>query len=681
MKALFSFFTGISLRFRYVTLLLVAVVLVLGGVAISQLNQELLPPIEFPQTIILAQVSGMTSDQVLNVVTKRLEESLDKVDEVVNLESTTTGAFGSVITARNNFGVNQVKLINKIQAAVDEVWLPQRRIEPAEGANPQDFAKSLLSDLTPDSLIYIASKDTSFLFQLTPEIWATFSDDTVKQVLAYLSNQVAQTGGSALQQLVDQEIAPQLGTLDLVARVQVSGGQALPGDATVLASNEIAKTESLLLQLSPEVWSVVAPKAGLTALDDTAVKTLQAVEYTVPTTVPALPASWQMDHFSDAGDLLEVRTLTVTAAGLFNKFYTSGYIAGALGQTNDLTPETVTQFLAIDPGLVNYFDADQLAALPADVFAVLPQEYIAGLDGFTRDALAAAALAKSVTGKDAVREPVDLPTQWQIAPPQIITFSFADLPLATFSLSTKAVGTASDDNSLTTAPQDDTTDTATDVTSTTDQTDTTVVVQDIPEGPALPLLFSALGGFLGIELNTADDLINIQLPEAQAAQFGGGSLSAGQLLNFLMLLADPSNLPAGVEVPSIPINPTAIIGAFSPDAVAFLAQYDPTFLPTISADVFNAFSDEVLALPQIAPPLGDVWSALAGQPQFADTSLKTAGDLVAIGGGKASTVLNTINSEIPEQYAGYEVRLFDSLSPAAVRYLAQQEPDFYKNLE
>ena len=61
MKSLFSLFTRLSLRFYIITLVLVVIFVALGVVAITQLQQELLPPIEFPQTVILTQASGMSS--------------------------------------------------------------------------------------------------------------------------------------------------------------------------------------------------------------------------------------------------------------------------------------------------------------------------------------------------------------------------------------------------------------------------------------------------------------------------------------------------------------------------------------------------------------------------------------------------------------------------------------------
>src|SRR5215813_5438062 len=132
MKSFFSSLTKLSLRFRYITLMLVVTVSLLGLVAVTQLKQELLPSIAFPQTVILTQVSGMSSDQVMNTITKRLAAAVDTVDPIVNIESTTTGAFGSVIIALNNFGLNQDKIEGQIQGVLDSVWLPVRRIAPSE---------------------------------------------------------------------------------------------------------------------------------------------------------------------------------------------------------------------------------------------------------------------------------------------------------------------------------------------------------------------------------------------------------------------------------------------------------------------------------------------------------------------------------------------------------------------
>jgi len=689
MKAFFNFVTSLTLRFRAITITLVFVLLVAGVVAVNQLNQELLPPIDLPQTIILAQASGMDGDQVLNVFTERLEPQISDIEDIINIESTTSGAFGTVITAFNDFGLDQERLRDELRATLNEVWFPLRTITPPEGEDPQAFAASLFSDMPPELALYLAQVDSNFLFQLSPEVWALLPDETVNAVLAYLADQTDQseTNRSALQRLVDKEVVPQLNAIADVANVAVAGGQALPGDESSLTVDPDAVQDeeaiSLLLRLSPDVWDVVSDRVdGVDTLDDSAVDALSSVDYDLPATPPALPESWQFEHFSDASDLIEIATISTPIATLLNDFADTGVMRGALGQTNDLTPETVNRMLEIDPTLVQYFDAEHLVAMSQDVFQTLPDDYIANLDGFTRDALAAASLAESITGEDAQRTPVDLPGPWRIQPPQIITFSFADIPLATFSVSTSGgVSDLADD-----VVQDADAESNETVDETTADGEDAGAVEaassfdDVPEGPELPPIFALIGGGLGIELDTADDLLAIQLPEEFAALIGTSTASAADLLNLLTLPApDPETLPEGVEVPQIPIDPAVLVGSLSPEVFGFIAENDPSFISSLAPQVYNFFSDAVLE--EFAPPLDDAWNVLAGQPQFADMPLVTAADVVEIGDGEPSSVLNAINEAVPQRFEGYEVRLFDSLSPAVVRYFALNEDDFYQNLD
>jgi len=681
MKSLFSGLTALSLRFRAVTLALVILLSIAGVVAVTQMRQELIPGVEFPQTIILAQATGMTSEQVLNVLTSRLENALDGVEEVVNLESSTTGAFGAVITARNNFGVNQRRLRDNIQNAINTVWLPARHIAPPEGANAAEFAQGLLGDLTPDILIYLQETDASFLFQLSPEVWSALSDETVQTVLAYLASQSEAVNSSdALRLLVEQEVVPALENIEQLASISVSGGQILPGEGEIAPTPvpvDGVEAPSRLLDLTPEVWAAVSAKVeGLSALDDSAVETLSGVPFTIPEGVPALPESWLMDRFKDARDLREMRTLTRSIGTVFNRFLETGEIKGALGQTDDLTVDDINQMLAVEPTLVQYFEAEHLVSMSDEAFAALPADYITGLDGLTRDQLAALALAAAISGEAAQPTPVDLPSQWRVQPPQLISFSFDDIPLATFSIS--GTGEAVEVDAV-----GDVLEAPVETGDQPEGTQEAPVVQEIPEGPRLPLVFNFLGTFIGLELNTADDLINIQLPAEMAAQFGGtASLSAGDLLNFLLLLDNPEALPEGAPAMTIPGGARGIISQLSPEVIAFIAEYDPTFLPGLSANVVSAFDIEVLlTVPGAEIPLDTVWNTLSGQAQFAEIPLRTAQDIVEIGNGEPSTVLNTINENVPEQFAGYEVRLFDSLTPGVIDYFTAVEPEFFANLD
>jgi len=567
MRAFLSLPTRSAVNFRWVTLALTLIVIGLGVRAATLLKQELLPPVEFPQTIILAQVAGMSSDQVLKVVTERLEAEISKIPEIVNLNSTTTGAFGAVIVAANNFGENQTRLRDEVQAAIDRVWFPSRQISAPPGEAPQDFARRLLGDLDPETLLYWANRRANFLFQLDAAVWSALPEATVRAALAYLAQQDASSNAdkSALQRLVEQQIVPQVNALDAVASVVVSGGQALPGETIAQLSSveDDPLANSALLQLSPDAWRAAASRLGLTELNADVIETLRGETVRIPTAPPTLPPSWQMDFFFTADDLLEIASATRSTAQALNGFVSSGVIRGAKAKTDDLTVSDVERMLAIDPTMIEVFEADQLAALPAEVLAILPQDFLEGLDGFTRDALAARALAQSLTGQS-VELSVNLPSAWRIAPPQIISFSFANIPLATFS-----------------------------VFSTADA-----------EAP---------------EVAQVDDS---QAQEQTGGTAGGG---LGQLLGAL----------GGIFAQAAANNPLA---------------------------------------------LGQEWNTLAERPEMT-RPLATAIDLLAYGEGSAARILNQINAEVPQAFSGYEVRLFNSLTPQTVAFFAQQEADFFAKLD
>ncbi|QPC81255.1 efflux RND transporter permease subunit [Phototrophicus methaneseepsis] len=716
MRWFFDIITRLSVRFRLVTFALVILVIVMGGVAASELQQELLPPVEFPQTIILAQVSGMTSDQVLNVVTTRLEEEIDAVPEVVNIESTTSSTIGAIIIASNDFGVDQQHLQGEIQAAIDSMWLPQRRIVPPEGADSQVFAAERLAELPGDVLLYLASNNSNFAFQLSPEVWSALNDETFTAFASYLATQTLQDDGekTALQRLIEQELVPQLENASLVASVNISGGQSLPGEAeaavTLTEDAQDSEGEVLLLQLTPDVRRVIAERLGVAAIDETTIGSLGLDAPTLPETIPTLPAGWLEPGFKSAADLQEMVTLTRSLGDVFNEFYETGKIVGALGQTDDLTPDDVTQLLAIEPSLVEDLNADQLAALPDDVFAALPDDYIDSLDGFTRDALAASSLATTLAGEAEIA-PETLPTSWRIQPPQIITFSLSDLPLATFSIFSTGEGTAaSSADEVVESESSNEAVAATDDTESTTETVTDVEPEDYPEGPELPAIYPLMGDLFGAEMDTADDLLFIQPSGELAESFGVSSFSAAEFFNTLTLFGESFGAmgqgdsdTAGMEMPEINIAEfvpalnecgvgllditggnfniaETLVGCLSPDAVAFLIENDPDFAPSLNAEVIGYFSLDVLALDGISPVLSDVWSTLANQPQFIEMPLATADDLIALGNGSVASVLNTINDNVPERFTGYEVRLFDSLTPTLIMYFQQEEPDFFEEL-
>ena len=111
-----SFFdriTRLSLRFRWVVIVITLLTLAAGVVSMTQLNLALLPSLEFPQTFIVIQWSDAeTVDAFLDEVTIPVEEALTDVNGVVNIESTTSSGF-AFVSARYEFGVSSERVLEE----------------------------------------------------------------------------------------------------------------------------------------------------------------------------------------------------------------------------------------------------------------------------------------------------------------------------------------------------------------------------------------------------------------------------------------------------------------------------------------------------------------------------------------------------------------------------------------
>lgn len=183
---LFDTITRVSLKLRWITILLALVTLILGGVALTQLNQELLPPVEFPAMAALTFWQGVTAEDTLNDLTVPLENALREIDGIVNVESNTGPGFSAIIL-RTEFGVDRDKLQLKVTDALNSVPLP-------EGAGPPELLNFSLNDL--------------------PVVNASVSSSSLSL--------------RELQELADSSVVPELESIPGVANVSVSGGQELP---------------------------------------------------------------------------------------------------------------------------------------------------------------------------------------------------------------------------------------------------------------------------------------------------------------------------------------------------------------------------------------------------------------------------------------------------------------------
>ena len=73
-ESLIDRLTRLSLRFKWVVIALAILVMVGGVVAVTQFNQELIPPVEFPQSVVLALNGGTDADDMLKHSLSRLSK-------------------------------------------------------------------------------------------------------------------------------------------------------------------------------------------------------------------------------------------------------------------------------------------------------------------------------------------------------------------------------------------------------------------------------------------------------------------------------------------------------------------------------------------------------------------------------------------------------------------------------
>ena len=123
-EALIDRITRASIRYKWVTIAITILVMVAGIVAVIQFNQELLPRIEFPQSVVLALNPGTDVEVMLNEVTIPIEEAVQDIDGVLNVESTTSNG-ASILIIRNEFGLNIDEVRSEIEDAIAAIEYPE----------------------------------------------------------------------------------------------------------------------------------------------------------------------------------------------------------------------------------------------------------------------------------------------------------------------------------------------------------------------------------------------------------------------------------------------------------------------------------------------------------------------------------------------------------------------------
>ena len=698
MRRFFNFLTVLSLRFRWLVILLSALVMVLGVQSWSQMNQELLPPVEFPSSFVIAFAGGLNSTQISNLYTIPLENEIAEIDDILNLESITSPGL-VFLNLANEFGVNRSEFNEQINDAIDRVWFPSRHLRPSSGENGTEFAARLLNDLDGATLTYLASTDPTLLLELSSDTWAALSPETILETLPLFARQTssANENATALQRFISETIIPELLDLEDVADASINGGESierLMGEM-IEADEGAGSTSSLLLQLDSASWQIISEKTGLNRELNQELADSLATESTVlPDTAPELPDSWitpEETRFRTADDIIEVASFTGSLGQLLTSFTQTGEIRGPLGQTDDLDAESIRQMLEIDPSFAYSFDEEQLLALPSDLFSLLPEDVRVPSDARIRRLFSLKEMGADLLGYPGNPVPVDLPNTWRTSIPTILNFSFDDLPIAIFSISGIVDITSSDETaSDTPMPQ-------------------IIEIQTGEEGPELPAIFPAMASVFGLELDTADDLLTIELPLELAESFGISQLNAAQFLNTMAQLAgvdfpeadsgggaslNIGSLFAAISECSVEneLNPSQVAGlttagsgivitCINAETLTWLADADPSFTASLSADVYSFLPDLLLKLdiPGFAPPLGgNSWDTLLSDYTGGNVNTNSL-NLFA---ESAAQALNQIASPNDNPtFNANSIRLLDEISPIAFRTISLRDDTFLSSLD
>ncbi len=175
--------TEFAVARRSVILLLAGALFVTGVYSWTNLQQELLPDIEFPVITVIAPYPGAGATDVTDQVTKPIERAISGVPRLERLQSTSANSI-SVVIAQFSFGTNVKEAKAAIDANLGSIGLPA-------GVTPQLTALNI-----NQSPVIVAS--------------------------------VSATGDAGLEntaRIARSDIVPALQGLDGVASVDVTGGQ------------------------------------------------------------------------------------------------------------------------------------------------------------------------------------------------------------------------------------------------------------------------------------------------------------------------------------------------------------------------------------------------------------------------------------------------------------------------
>ncbi|HEU5199109.1 MAG TPA: efflux RND transporter permease subunit, partial [Ktedonobacterales bacterium] len=118
-----SFLTRLSVRKSTITLLLVVGILLFGGFATTQLQQELLPSVDFPVITILTSYPGAEPQTVADTVSAQVEQAVSGLSGLQTVQSTSING-ESIVLATFDYGTDMKATQQTISSNLQGIALP-----------------------------------------------------------------------------------------------------------------------------------------------------------------------------------------------------------------------------------------------------------------------------------------------------------------------------------------------------------------------------------------------------------------------------------------------------------------------------------------------------------------------------------------------------------------------------
>lgn len=303
----------LSLRNRALIALITVVSAVFGGLALTNLKQELIPSLELPALVVMSTYPGASPEVVENDVSTPVENAIQGVPGMESSSATST-TNASIVQAMFAYGTNLATAEQKMQQAINRIsqQLP-------DDVSPQVLSVSI--DDFPVIQIAVTGFDDSETAQQDLESTVIPDLEDVDGVNA------AEIVGGVGQRIT---ITPDRAKLFAAGQTTQSISQALEQNGVLLPGGDITEGDETL---------TVQSGAKLTSAEDVATLPLSGTDLTIGEVADVAQVSDPVTSISrvDGEDALSIAVTKLPAA---NTVEVSQGVLAALDELGDTFPDT-----------------------------------------------------------------------------------------------------------------------------------------------------------------------------------------------------------------------------------------------------------------------------------------------------------------------------------------------------